>query len=102
MGGRPVLFSLGKVSWSRQHFGQGYKVEKEVFLSPRGKHILGNEDSISRGPKAEGSGVRGTQCQLPEGTLSALFWMEFPAPRRTFGTEETLRIYYCLQACLNE
>lgn len=69
-------------------------------MSPMGRNILGREKSIYKDPKAEVSRVRGRQCQLPEGTLSALFWMESPSPRRMFGTEQTLGEYYCPQACL--
>lgn len=84
------MFSLGEVSGRRQHVSQDLKVEKEVSMSPVGTDILGREKSIYKGPKAEVSRARGRQCQLPEGTLSALFWMESPAPRRMFGAEETL------------
>lgn len=66
-------------------------------MSPMGANILGREKSIYKGSKAEVSRVRGRQCQLPEGTLSALPWMESPAPTRTFGTEGTLG-EYCPQA----
>lgn len=60
-GGRHTLFSLGEVSWRRQHLSQDLKVEKEVSMSLMGMNILGREKSIYKGPKAEVSRVRGRQ-----------------------------------------
>lgn len=59
-------------------------------MSPMGKNILGRENSIYKDPKAEGSRVRGRQCQLPVGTLSALFWMESPAPKKCLAQKRHL------------
>lgn len=100
--GRHTVFSLGEVSWRRQHLSQDLKAEKEVSMLPIGKIILGRENGIYKGPDAEHGRVGARQGQLPERTLAALFWMEFPAPRKMFGTKETLGDYYCPQACLNE